>query len=129
MKNIVGIALLAIALSLPIGGAYATPQRDPLDPNNCPARGHPDRTLCLERLKREGQVEIDRSSAYLDSLNRSMSRTCAVAETADAAARAAGGTTGTVRAIGKTWTSSRALADFALGQRRECEKLRRELRR
>lgn len=102
---------------------------DRTDPRNCPPRGDPRRTACLKRMVREGQVDIDRNKAYLDSLNQSMRKACAAAEAADAAARVAGRTQGPVRAVGRVWTSARALANFALGQRRECEKLRRELRR
>lgn len=102
---------------------------DRTDPRNCPPRGDPRRTACLERMVRDGKPDVDRDTAYYNSLNQSMRKTCDIAQVADSAARAAGRTPpGPVRAVGRVWSSARALADFALGQQRECEKLRRELR-
>lgn len=103
---------------------------DRTDPRNCPPRGDPRRTACLERMVRDGRVDVDRDTAYLNSLNRSMRKACDTAQVADSAARAARRMPPghPVRAVGRVWSSARALADFALDQHRECEKLRRELR-
>jgi hypothetical protein len=103
---------------------------DRTDPRNCPPRGDPRRTACLERMVRDGKPDIDRDTAYLNSLNQSMRKACDTAQVADSAARVARGMPPghPVRAVGRVWSSARALADFALGQHRECEKLRRELR-
>lgn len=141
-KHIRGIAmkiLFVIATGLVFAGATGvTPgisstsaqSYDRTDPRNCPPRGDPRRTACLERMVRDGRVDVDRDTAYLNSLNQSMRRACDAAQVADSAARVAGRTPPgePVRAMGRVWSSSRALADFALGQHRECEKLRRELR-
>jgi hypothetical protein len=80
-------------------------------------------------MVQQGQAETARNTAYYESLNQSMRKACDAAQAADLAARVAGSTpSGPVRAVGRVWSSARALADFALGQHRECERLRRELR-
>jgi hypothetical protein len=128
MKVLIGISLVASAIALPVTPANAQ-DYESTNPNNCPARGQPGRTECLNRMLGRGDVINERANAELARLTKRMEAACSAAQVADSAARRASRSPNVaVNAVGRVWTSARALADFALGQRRECEKLRRELR-
>jgi hypothetical protein len=129
MKPSSKLAIIICMAGITGAPGYAANPADASDPRNCPARGEPGRAECLRNMVQRGEAENARNNAYYQSLNRSMEKACTAADTADAAARVAGRSPpGPIRAAGRVWGSARALADFALGQRRECEKLRRELR-
>jgi hypothetical protein len=129
MKTIIGMGVLAFAATLVAAPADSRRPSDSSDPRNCPARGQPGRTECLRNMVQRGEAENARNNAYYASLNQSMRKACDTAAAADAAARMAGRSANpTVRVGGRVWTSARALANFALGQQRECDRLRRELR-
>ena len=117
------------APSVASAAGLAGDQYDSSDPRNCPARGQPGRTKCLEDMNNRGKADSGQANAELERLNRRMEIACDAAQTADAAARvAARSPYAPARWSGRVFSSARALTDFALGQRRECDKLRRELR-
>lgn len=127
---VAGLILTSAAGITPDISRVAGQGYDRTDPRNCPPRGDPRRTACLERMVRDGQVDIDRDTAYLDSLNRSMERACAAAENADALALLlTRNPNRQVRWGGRAWSSARMLSQAALGSRRDCQRLQNELRR
>jgi hypothetical protein len=124
------ITLLVLAAITAVAPAAAADPADASDPRQCGPRGTPGRTECLQRLLQRGAATDAYNDAYLESLNQSMRRACAAAEAADMAARALRRSPNqAARWGGRVWTSARDLSEAALGQRGECDKLRREMRR
>lgn len=126
MKILIGLSILAGGLAL--SAAVLAAPYDPTDPRNCPARGQPGHTECLQDMVRRGQVQNAYNSAYLESLNQSMRKACAAAEAADDAARMLSWVPAKpVKWGGRVWTSARLLSEAAMGSRHDCERLRNEL--
>ena len=96
----------------------------------CPGLTGRERTVCLRQEANRTSAQAAYDNAYLASLTNSMQKACRAAEAADFAAEALmEGKTKQVVWAGRTWMIARALSDAALPTKRECDKLRRELRK
>lgn len=96
----------------------------------CPGLSGQARSNCLRAEQNRTAATASRDNAYLASLNRSMDQSCKAVEAADFAAQIlAEGKEANVMWAGRTWMTARALADASMGQRQECQRLRREMGR